>query len=139
MERVKQLLWSIQERVKNHQNRLILAISFILVAVLSFEAGFLRQSLVTEEPLVIQVPAVSAESQSSSTDEIVTESVPSTTAPPKTTSTNSTCFFVGSKKSNKYHHPLSRCAKQIKPANQRCFATLEDAKAKGYVPGCLEP
>jgi hypothetical protein len=48
------------------------------------------------------------------------------------------CTFVGSKNSNKYHAPTSRCAKQIKPANIVCFDSVEAATAKGYLQGCLD-
>ena len=48
------------------------------------------------------------------------------------------CQFVGSKKSNKYHHPESRCAVQIKPENRVCFSSREVAEARHYVPGCLQ-
>lgn len=55
-----------------------------------------------------------------------------------TQTTPTECAFVGSKKSNKYHAPTSRCAKQIKAENRLCFVSVEAATAKGYLPGCLE-
>ena len=60
---------------------------------------------------------------------------PTTTSPPPIDA--ATCHWVGSKKSNKYHHPSTRCAESIKDTNRICFDTPEDAKAKGYVPGCM--
>lgn len=71
--------------------------------------------------------------------------VPTSGATPSTSPTTlsptpidpTTCHWVGSKKSNKYHHPSTRCAESIKESNRICFDTPEDAKAKGYVPGCM--
>jgi len=42
--------------------------------------------------------------------------------------------FVGSIKSNKYHYPNCRAAKNIKDENKIWFASSEDARAHGYVP-----
>ena len=42
--------------------------------------------------------------------------------------------YVGSIKSDKYHHPTCRHAKNILPENEIWFKDTGDAKAKGYVP-----
>ncbi len=112
--------------------RALLGLSFLLVAVLSFEAGWLQKSLrETGDPIVVNVapqPAAPAPP--------TVASVSSESSPQAAESTQ--CVFVGSKKSNKYHHPASRCAKQIKLENKRCFESLESATRAGYLPGCLE-
>jgi micrococcal nuclease len=41
--------------------------------------------------------------------------------------------FVGSVKSNKYHYPDCRWAKEINPENEIWFSSSEDARNKGYV------
>ncbi|MHC1688018.1 MAG: Ada metal-binding domain-containing protein [Methanothrix sp.] len=42
--------------------------------------------------------------------------------------------FVGSIKSDKYHYPSCRAAKNIKEENKIWFSNSEDARAQGYSP-----
>lgn len=42
--------------------------------------------------------------------------------------------YVGSKKSNKYHHPSCRWAKKIKSYNLVTFRSAKEAQKAGYVP-----
>ncbi len=42
--------------------------------------------------------------------------------------------FVGSSKSNKYHYPSCRGAKNIKSANLITFSSSEEARTQGYSP-----
>ncbi|MEO0248917.1 MAG: Ada metal-binding domain-containing protein [candidate division WOR-3 bacterium] len=42
--------------------------------------------------------------------------------------------YVGSKKSDKYHHPSCTWAKKIKPENLKIFKTAKEALDAGYVP-----
>ena len=42
--------------------------------------------------------------------------------------------YVGSKNSNKYHHPDCRWAKKISAKNLVTFETAQDAVKAGYVP-----
>jgi hypothetical protein len=123
---------------QTYGDKLFLSLAFLLVGVLCFEAGLLQKSLGTSEPVVIRVTDPAPLPQAT----IQAESVTKTTATEegKTgTLTSGDCQFVGSKKSNKYHDPASRCAKQIKPENRRCFASVEAAQNAGYLPGCLTP
>jgi hypothetical protein len=120
-------------------SKIWLGIAFFLVAVLSFEAGVLQKSL--EEPLPIIIAAPNVLPSSAVPERIPTNSNVSAksadTTPPASLD-KAECSFVGSKNSNKYHVPTTRCAKQIKPENRVCFASVDAAKAKGYLPGCLE-
>lgn len=43
-------------------------------------------------------------------------------------------MFVGSIKSDKYHYPDCRAAKNIKPENEIWFSSSADARAHGYAP-----
>lgn len=43
-------------------------------------------------------------------------------------------YFVGSKKSNKFHDPDCRYAKRIKAKNLIVFASVDEAREAGYVP-----
>lgn len=140
MDRLRRLGEKAMASWKEYGSRLILAISFLLVGTLSFEAGLLQKSLREPIPVIVRVAdPVSLPSADGSTQSLPT-SVPSPPADSKNTDQRSAqCQLVGSKNSNKYHHPASRCAKQIKPTNKVCFASVEAAQAKGYLPGCLEP
>jgi hypothetical protein len=113
-----------------------LGFAFILVAVLGFEAGLLKRSLGEIAPLIVAAPSPvpAPVNPVRATVSQMSETVASN--PP--TNPSADCAFVGSKKSNKYHAPTSRCAKQIKSENRLCFASVDAAKAKGYLPGCLE-
>lgn len=132
--RVGKSLW------ENYGAKCLLGLGFLATAALSFWAGWLQHSLIPDKPLIIRVA----------------EPVPAQTPTPSLLSTEpdvrtqgnsqqegsevkEACQYVGSKKSTKYHHPASRCAKQIKATNKLCFASADAAKAKGYTPGCLEP
>ena len=123
---------------QDQKEKLWLGIAFFLVAVLAFEAGWLKRSLNETEPLVLTIP-----------NNIAAPAIPERQSSPETRSrtlveaqpgneTVSTCAFVGSKNSNKYHTPTSRCAKQIKTENRICFDSVATAQVRGYVPGCLE-
>ncbi len=113
-----------------------LGIAFVLVAALAFEAGMLQQSLRESEPVIISapspLPAVALP------ESVTTDLVSAVQSPSVAVDESGSCVYVGSKKSNKYHRPSSRCAKQIKSENRLCFASVEAAQAKGYQPGCLE-
>lgn len=119
--------------------------AFLLVGVLSFEAGLLKKSLVPSESLVIETltplppvrPVEKVKDMASPPTQASQEVAPASS--PSSLSPTTDCAFVGSKNSNKYHFPSSHCAKQIKKENLVCFKDANDASSKGYVPGCLSP
>ena len=49
--------------------------------------------------------------------------------------------YVGSKKSDRYHYPLCRWAKKIRPYNLVTFRSAKEAQKAGYVPCkvCMPP
>ncbi len=106
----------------------LLAGGLALTAVLSFQGGYLQGLSRQPEPLVIEKPALAA------APSVPTQTATATTSPPLP----GDCALVGSRNSNKYHVPTSRCASQIKPANRVCFKDAEEAEKRGYVKGCLE-
>lgn len=126
--------------LKTYKNRLILAISYFLVALLCFEAGWLKKSLAEVEPVQVEIKSTPQESlqDNSSLNQSVPVHESGQASLEQASSEFTDCPWVGSKKSNKYHHPQSRCAKQIKPENRICFASREAAEEKRYVSGCLE-
>lgn len=135
MERVREKL----KLLSDYIGKLWLGFAFFLVAGLSFQAGLIQKSLTETEPLIIAAPPVSAPVLP---ERLKAESILPTQSfdnPSQATSeTGTNCAFIGSKNSNKYHAPSSRCAKQIKTANRVCFVSVEAAKARGYLAGCLE-
>jgi hypothetical protein len=60
------------------------------------------------------------------------EPTPAVAAAQDPSATATTRLFVGSVNSDKYHHHTCPSAKQIKPENQRWFATKEAAEQAGY-------
>ncbi len=48
---------------------------------------------------------------------------------------NSSGEVIGSKNTGKYYFPWCGTVKRIKAENQIHFASVEDAKSKGFVPG----
>lgn len=139
MEWIQRPKEEVQQFWKTHGERVFLSLSFLLVGVFAFEAGLLQKSLGESQPVIIRV----ADSTSSSQNALHGEknALPKETsgATKETVVSSSDCQFVGSRNSNKYHNPASRCAKQIKPENKRCFASVEAAQKAGYLPGCLTP
>jgi competence protein ComEC len=82
--------------------------------------------------------SVSTEKQSwnttSSTPKATAYAVTMPASPVAAVSTTSQEAFVGSAKSNKYHHPSCQWAEKIKPSNEIWFTGSADARMHGYVP-----
>jgi len=134
--------WSnIRTKAGEYFSKIWLFLAFILVSGLSFEAGLLQRSLQEAEPLIIsRLETVPPPAAPTRVDQIplVSEKPTLAEAAASIQDGQTGCMFVGSKNSNKYHAPTSRCAKQIKPKNLVCFDSADAAKAGGYLPGCLE-
>lgn len=123
----------IGEKIKKNREKLFLATLLFLVALLSFEAGLLHKSLAEAKPIIIHT-STDGGGSTSPPNRIPDES----SSKQDVQSSTSSCVYVGSKKSTKYHLPTSRCAKQIKPENRICFESKEAAEAHHYIPGCLQ-
>ena len=125
-----------------HELKIVLTIGLILVSVISFESGFLKGKSALNSPVIIEKPtlgqSLSPESTQGSSLEAQKSSQMNGITISSSNVSNKNCAFVGSKKSNKYHLPTSRCAKQIKPENLICFSSVDDAIAKNYQEGCLK-
>lgn len=131
------MMWSsLIQKLKGNIDKIWLASAFILVSVLSYEAGSIRQALAELTPVVIKVPDTVPAPSFPERQSVPTPSVKEGVTDPSQGIQD--CVFVGSKNSNKYHVPTSRCAKQIKAENRICFTSVDTALAKGYVAGCLE-
>jgi len=140
---------SIIDRLKNsriaefwlkYEQKIILAIGIVLIAAISFEAGFLQGQKNKNEPIVVNKVATAeaasadtgqnqTEAGSTKTTSVNSKSTPTETAAP---ADNQKCAYVASKNSNKYHLPTCRYAQNIKPENKVCFSSKEDAESRGY-------
>jgi hypothetical protein len=136
---MREYLKTAREKLGNfasiYRERAISFVGIVAVGVLGFEFGAIEGQSRISSPPVIRVSEVSA--LAVRPDASV---VPATNAAPSMRETppdTGACVFVGSKNSDKYHLPACSFAKRIKPENRVCFASEEDAKAKGYQPGCL--
>ncbi len=145
----------ILEKLKNfwskHDEKFILAVGIVLIAGISFEAGFLRGQKNEQEDQQIVVnrtecpPQVAGETITPEDKTPVAEVTASASAEPSNTSSadqnenqisqeKQNCAFVASKNSNKYHLPSCRWAERIKKENQICFSSREEAESRGYQP-----
>lgn len=128
---------------EKHETKIVLILGFILVAGLSFGAGFLQGKRAPISPLIIEKATQSSEidlgttQTPSSTKDTASAQNLAKTSP---TALPQNCAYVGSKNSNKYHLPTCQWAKRIKPENVVCFSSAENAMAKNYLPdkGCVK-
>lgn len=108
----------------------ILAIGIILIALVSFEAGFLRGQKDQKGSVIVNQAACAPcpkneESKTSANSQDKTD-----TQKPSLEDKN--CAFVASKNSNKYHLQTCQFAQKIKPENRICFSSKEEAGSRGY-------
>jgi hypothetical protein len=140
---------SIKDRLKNsviaefclkNEQKIVLAIGIILIAAISFEAGFLHGQKSKPESIVINKIAA-AETESTSADQSQMSASPAKTPATSSKSAlaentvpadNQKCAYVASKNSNKYHLPTCRYAQNIKPENKVCFSSKEEAESRGF-------
>jgi len=123
-----------------HEQKIILAIGIILIAAISFEAGFLKGQQNKQESVVVNKTTTAAVAGASVCPEQAEKSIPinpsvkTASAPTETNATNDNqkCSFVASKNSNKYHLLTCRYAQNIKPENKVCFSSKEEAESRGF-------
>lgn len=122
------------------KDRIALFAIVLLVGALCFEAGLLQGQTKEQAPLVLSVPALPQENGDSegSSQSTVISAVSNGEPVVATENKTSSCLYVGSKNSNKYHLSTCPVAKRIKPENRVCFSSQEEAKARGYLPSCLK-
>lgn len=124
------------------RKKALLFISFLLVGVLSFEAGLLTKVWRGDAPLALTIVEGPQRSSSPSENAVALPGAASGSKPAAAQvpagSEPANCPYVGSKNSDKYHIPSCSYAKRILPANRVCFASEEEAKQQGYQAGCLK-
>jgi hypothetical protein len=123
-----------------YEQKIVLAIGLILVAAISFEAGFLHGQKNKQEPVIVNKAAsidiASANTGQSKTDKENTKTTPANSKPastaPAATADNQKCAYVASKNSDKFHLPTCRYAQNIKTENKVCFSSKEEAESRGF-------
>lgn len=133
----------IKEFWNKYEYRLVLAVGFLLISAISFEAGYLQGKDVKSSPLVIEKPSESPKNDSQCP--VATVQAQNAATAQKTPSEADLalpkdCAFVGSKNSDKFHAASCSWAKRILPKNRVCFKTAEEALAQGRVgdKGCIK-
>jgi hypothetical protein len=130
-------MWiKIKEFWLNYESKLIIVFGFLLVSVISFEAGLIKGREIKEKPIIIEQNSQNSCQEATAGQEAASASNLAQEAanPPAGIKTPGNCTYVGSKNSNKYHLPTCRWAKNIKPENTVCFYGEDDAKSRGYQP-----
>ena len=102
---------------KNNEKDIILVITIIFVALISFGLGRLSKIGESKTPITIE--------------NLVPTSTPSTTASAKNLTDK---IFVASKNGTKYHYVWCASAQSIKEENKIYFSTKEEAEKAGYTP-----
>ncbi|MCI0471031.1 MAG: hypothetical protein L0Y73_05175 [Candidatus Aminicenantes bacterium] len=127
-------------------DKIVLAIGIILIAAVSFEAGYLEGQKNKQESIIVNKAACApcpkanelaggSESAGAKTNSVKTEAATGTTEPASAEASagkQQTCAFVASKNSDKYHLATCQWAARIKPENKICFSSSEEAAKRGY-------
>ncbi|MFA5925358.1 MAG: hypothetical protein WC831_00325 [Parcubacteria group bacterium] len=128
-------------KLKNHWQKygekIILFIGILLIAGISFEAGFLKgknnQKGTVEVSQIACAPCPKDDpSEESGKNSTASVSKTASEVKNKLTSENKKCAFVASKNSNKYHLSTCQFAQKIKAENRICFSSKEEAESRGY-------
>ena len=134
---MRKLLKQVKLLWKQYGEKVILAITMVLVGILSFEAGLFKGITRDAKPMAIEIPAktVAPIVAGATMDTSASDAVKPAGEVPKI---SGKCAFVGSRNSTLYHLPTCAVAKRIKPENIVCFTDTADAERRGYKPGCLK-
>lgn len=124
-----------KEFFKNHQDKFILTIGFILVCAISFAAG--RLSVISKsEPIEIDESNIfeNIETKETKTENIEEETEKNTTQANKSeTITENEGVFVGNIENNKFYPFNSEEAGDIPTDNMMWFDSKEEAEEQDYV------
>ena len=128
------------QKVKNfaveYQDRIVLIIGIVLIALISFGLGLLYNREISKEPVIIEESAENAnhESRIMNYDSGGNSSLNSTASATNTSTQTQTEVVVASRNGTKYHLTSCSGAKQIKPENKITFSSFKEAEAAGYEP-----
>lgn len=118
-----------------YENKIVLFLGILLIAVVSFEIGVLEGNKMGQGSLIVESVSSGnpSEIKAGKGEVLGVEESKIDSGQLKETG-DKECLFVGSKNSNKYHALGSQWANRIKPENRVCFKSKEEAESKGYVP-----
>ncbi|MBL7053456.1 MAG: hypothetical protein ISS02_02265 [Candidatus Portnoybacteria bacterium] len=119
------MISNLKQLVKKNSVDIILIVTIILVALISFGIGYLIASQTENQSIIIQNPS---NTYSASINQ---SSVPLQNELEKQTTGQGS--FMGSINSNKYHWPDCSFAKRISEENQIWFSSEEEAQNAGYI------
>ncbi len=114
--------------------KLVLVTGFVLVALISFQFGYVEGKKGQTKAIVIEKTAEMAKNDPGNLATVAgaaSSEIAQNPAEAKKMAQN--CAYVGSKNSNKVHLPSCSFAKRIKPENLVCFSSLDDAIKQGRV------
>jgi hypothetical protein len=116
---------------EKYGEKIILAVGIILIAVVSFEAGFLRGEKNRKDSIVVNQPAC-APCPKSEENGSTGVSDKSSQQNSQSAVENQKCAFAASKNSDKYHLSTCQWTQKIKSENKVCFSSAEEAQSRGY-------
>lgn len=102
----------------------------LFLALIFFALGRISALEELHSPIKIQYPKARVEK--SQTSSVIQSGV---SFPDADTTPNSDGSVIGSKSGKKYYFPWCGTVKRIKPENQVKFASAEDARKAGFLPG----
>lgn len=109
-----------------YEVRVVLLLGFILIALISFEGGYLKGKSAQNSPLIVEKASAEAQNCIPASTELNSAQVVQNSQNSK-----KECPFIASKNSNKYHVASCTWAKRIKPENLVCYKTAQEAEAAG--------
>jgi hypothetical protein len=117
--------------------KVILLVGIVIIALISFEAGFMKGQKGQNEPAEINQAACAPcpkneKSANSTSNNASVQQNPQSKTDAQPNIDNQKCAFVASKNSNKYHLPTCQFAQKIKAENRICFSSKEEAESRGY-------
>lgn len=119
------------EWAKRNQGDIVLVLGFVLVALISFGAGYLSAPGTSEKSLIIEEPAANISEQIISDQETGEQSAVQQESGNAEEEVQQG-IIVASKNGTKYYWPWSSWAKRIKPENLIWFKSESEAQKAGY-------
>lgn len=113
-----------QDILIKNEDKIILAVGFILVAVLSFGAGKLSEVYRAQIPIIFQDNPDCANSQALTNGAAENQN--------KTVASETQGQIIGNKNSRIYHLPGGGSYNKVSAENRVYFATEEEAQKAGY-------
>ena len=129
----KKSLHAVRSAILLYGKPMFLFCSTLAMGALCFEIGYIVVESQKSKPIIIE-PAPKPCDTDTIQQSVASQPsvVPQQTVSPQ----RSTCAFIGSKNSTKYHAPTCAVVKRIKEENKVCFVDEKDAEARGYQAGC---